>query len=237
MIEKNLLPFISNEDLYEQVKRVLSVAEAATSEAEEKLHKNVIDPFSALFDASYQGVSFEQWLKQEQSRQIQKTFQNAIGTFHQSILGAMPGWKDLKTGSIVDIVNSERKIIAEIKNKYNTTKGNHKSAIYTNLHKLINKEYSGCTAYYVEIIPKGGKMYDKSFTPSDNNLHSQKRADSHIRIIDGRSFYALASGYPDAIEQLYTALPQVIQDILQKPDSSLLKKEELAELFSKAYSR
>ena len=114
MIEKNLLPFISNEDLYEQVKRVLDVAAVATTEAEEKLYKNVIDPFSALFDASYQGVSFEQWLKQEQSRQIQKTFQNAIGTFHQSILGAMFGWKDLKTGSIVDIVNTERKIIAEI---------------------------------------------------------------------------------------------------------------------------
>lgn len=91
MKQTDLLPFISNKDLYEQVAVVLRVAEKATIGAEQKLYKNVIDPFSALFDASYQGISFDQWLKQEQSRQIQKTFQNAIGTFHQAILGSMPG--------------------------------------------------------------------------------------------------------------------------------------------------
>lgn len=137
----------------------------------------------------------------------------------------------------MDVVNTDRKIIAEIKNKYNTTKGNHKSAIYTNLHKLIHNEYSGYTSYYVEIIPQGGKLYDKSFTPSDNNLHTQKRINSHIRIIDGRSFYALASGYPDALEQLYAVLPQVIQDILKDPNKILLKKEELEKLFLRAYSK
>ena len=43
-------------------------------------------------------------------------------------------------------------IIADIKNKFNTTKGNHKVNIYDDLDKILNspefKEYAG---YYIEL--------------------------------------------------------------------------------------
>lgn len=94
------------------------------------------------------------WLKQEEARLVQKTLQNLVGNFHQEILGHMDGWTNLRTGSVVDLLNSEQKIIAEVKNKYNTTKGNHKKVIYDDLHSLIRTEFPGYTGYYVEIIPK-----------------------------------------------------------------------------------
>jgi len=47
------------------------------------------------------------------------------------------------------------KIIAEIKNKYNTTKGADKKTLYDNLELALLNKYKGYTGYYVEIIPKG----------------------------------------------------------------------------------
>lgn len=236
MKEKNLLPFIDNSELYKHVEAVLAVARVAKETSEKNLSSNVIDPFSALFDVSCQGISFADWMKQEKSRQIQKTLQNAIGIFHQSIIGSMHGWTNLNTGEVADVVNTEKKIIAEIKNKYNTTKGNHKIKIYDDLKSLVGGEYKGYISYYVEIIPKGKKAYDVTFAPSDNKKHKRKPAHRNIRVIDGRSFYALATGYPDALKDLYLALPQVIADIQGRSSGRDASEQgELQRLFDMAF--
>lgn len=214
MAEKQLLPFISDKKLFEQVARVLEVAKVSSSEAEEKLFANTIDPFSALFDAMCQGISLEQWMEQEKARQTQKTLQNALGEFHQEILGSFPGWTSLGKGNVFDLKNDKMKIIAEVKNKYNTTKGNHKVAIYDDLSGQLKNNYKGYTAYYVEIIPKNKAVYDKPFVPSDNRTHKRRKARKDIRVIDGKSFYALAAGDPDAIKKFYGILPIVIKKLL-----------------------
>lgn len=236
MIKKELLPFIKNEDLYRHVETVLSVARIAKETSEKNLSSNVIDPFSALFDISCQEISFSVWMKQEKSRQIQKTLQNAIGNFHQSIIGSMYGWTNLNTGEVADVVNEEKKIIAEIKNKYNTTKGNHKTKIYEDLMSLVNGKYKGYISYYVEIIPKGRKTYDIPFSPSDNKKHKRKSAHKNIRLIDGKSFYKLATGYPDALRELYMILPLVITEIQGRlPKLSHSDQNELERLFDLAF--
>lgn len=235
MGEKQLLSFIKNEDLYKHVETVINVAKSASAEAESNLYKNVIDPFSALFDASCQGLYLDQWIRQEKSRQTQKTLQNAIGDFHQNILGSMGGCLNLQAGAITDFCNKDKKIIAEIKNKYNTTKGNHKVAIYDDFKKLLRGDYAGYTAYYVEVIAQGHKIYDKAFAPSDNRTKARRTENKNIRIIDGRSFYALVSGEKDALEKLYLVLPKVIGDILG--DNAHIEEiaSEFKELFYKAY--
>lgn len=235
MEEKQLLSFIKNEDLYGHVEMVLNVEKTAVKETENKLYKNVIDPFSALFDASYQGLYFDQWINQEKSRQAQKTLQNAIGEFHQNILGSISGWKNLGTGSVTDLVNKDKKIIAEIKNKFNTTKGNHKTAIYEDFKNLLNKEYAGYVCYYVEIIPQAKKEYDKPFCPSDNRKGKRKPSNPKIRIIDGKSFYSLVSGEKNALEQLYLVLPKVIGDILGNYEHTLEIADGFENLFHRAY--
>jgi len=234
MDNKQWLPFIKDKDLIRHVKTVLVVAKNATTNAEEKLHNNVMDPFSALFDASNQGISLSEWIRQEKSRQIQKTLQNAIGEFHQNILGSMTGWVNLETGSVSDLCNKNKKIIAEVKNKYNTTKGNHKRAIYDDFKKLLKTDYHGYKAYYVEIIPSGKNIYDKPFTPPDNRTGKRRVINSKIRIIDGKTFYTLASGYPEALKQLYLALPMAIGKVLGKTIKKA-RTDEFLTLFEKAY--
>jgi hypothetical protein len=202
---------------------------------ERKFYKNSVDPFSALFDALWQDIPISEWVKQERSRQNQKTLQNALGDFHQSILGSSKGWQNLGRGKVFDVKNDKKKIIAEIKNKYNTTKGNHKIAIYDDLKRQLKGAYKGYTAYYVEIIPRNKKTYNKPFEPSDNNTHQRRSANKSIRVIDGKSFYALATGDKDALEKLYSILPSVIAKTLGKKSAKLRKDNSFKDLFDRVY--
>lgn len=208
------LSFISDAALHTAVTHLLEIATKARAKADKDFERNVIDPFAVLFEMSGFKADEAAWLAGEKNRQAQKSLQNHVGTFHQAILGMMQGWQDLGTGSVVDAVCPDKKIIAEIKNKHNTVKGSDKVKVYDQMETLVmtkGHQYKDFTAYYVEIIPKSGLRYDKEFTPPDSAKGQPRRANPLIRQIDGYSFYALATGVPDALEQLFTALPDVIE--------------------------
>ena len=222
------LKFISDKDLIAAVDRVVRIIETAEHNSVINLHKNVIDPFSALFDGVTHSIVYKQWLEQEKARQLQKTMQNAIGDFHQQILGSIPGWTNLGVGGGLDIVNKEMKIIAEVKNKYNTTKGNHKAEIYDAIKsKLKTEEYSNFVGCYVEIISQGKNKYDKPYTPSDNKTKKRRPNNEKIRVIDGISFYALATGRKHALQELFEVLPSILADKYKHK----LSKEEALQYF------
>jgi len=230
------LNFISDKELIEAVGKVVKVIDSAENNATKSLYKNVVDPFSALFHGVTHAITYNEWIEQEKARQVQKTMQNAIGDFHQEVLGNVVGWKNLGKGGGLDVVNENKKIIAEVKNKFNTTKGNHKVEIYDSIKsKLKNKEYSGFIGYYVEVIPQAKKKYDKPFTPSDNKTKKSRISDKNIRVINGVSFYALATGRQKALQELFEALPHVLVDSFK---FKLKKKEALKylELFHRAFS-
>lgn len=225
-----LLPFISNEDLIRITTPLVKSVERTAEDEERILFQNTIDPFSALFDAANQNISLAEWLKQEKSRQVQKTLQNKIGIFHQEILGAMPGWVSLPIGGIIDVKNEEKRIVAEIKNKHNTTNSSSAEALYNHLENVLADTYQNYIAYHVQIIPSLRKSYDKPYIPGKKTLNER------IRLIDGKSFYALASGYPDALKLLYMALPKVIGDILEQSTDNVTKDNLFIGLFEKAYT-
>jgi hypothetical protein len=207
------LDWIDDEELEIQVSQLLSIAKAAQENANEDFGKNVIDPFSAIFEMSGFGIDYETWLKSETTRQAQKTLQNHIGDFHQNILGYSKGWIDMKVGSVVDLVSTENKIIAEVKNKYNTISGGKLSDLYTSLEGLISPKssiYKGYTAYYVTIIPKSHKRFNIPFTPSIKEKGERCPVNENIRQIDGASFYSLVTGTDEALESLFDVLPEVI---------------------------
>lgn len=235
MSKKRLLSYISNEDLYKCVKAVVDPIQEAVKEKEKTLYKNVIDPFSAVFDSIINEMPLTQWIAAEKSRQIQKTLQNKIGIFHQSLIGKIEGWEDLGTGEVVDLRNKDRKIIAEIKNKFNTTKGNHKIAIYDDLENRLKGYDRNWTAYYVEIIRKSKTSYCRPFTPSDNKTHQKREENSQIKVIDGESFYSLATGSKTALVDLYKVLPSVIREIVGCT-IEIEKDKVYQELFKKAYN-
>ncbi|ODP97990.1 hypothetical protein BGL48_00730 [Salinivibrio sp. SS3] len=209
------LSFISDTELVALVSEVLNKGMNAknTVKEESRFNKNVIDPFTTLFDASISGFDHETWKESEATRQYQKTLTNSVGMLHQNLLGHSEGWVNLGVGSEVDLKNDERKIIAEIKNKHNTLTGGKLANQYHNLVSKISQKssyYSGYTAYFVNIVPRKPERLDIPFVPSDPTTGSKVPSNPDVRIIDGASFYALVTGDDDALEKLYSALPDVI---------------------------
>ncbi len=185
-----------------------------TKDSNLDIRKNTLDIFSASIDSAIRGISLQEWESQERQRQIQKTLQNQIGELHQKVLGTLEGVSDLGVSQVVDLEGNG--FIAEVKNKHNTTKGNHKIAIYDDLaDRLANKD-ENTIAYYVEILPVNGKSYDKPFVPSDNRTRNRRKENPRIRQIDGQSFYTKITGNPNSLNELYWLLPDIINEILRE---------------------
>jgi len=241
MYEKqSLLPYLDDEIFLKFVEEVLRVGFAALEKVEKNFHKNVIDPFAMLFEAGSFNLDKQHWIINEKARQAQKTLSNEVGLFHQKIIGSLTGWHDLEQSEVVDVLNTEKRIIAEIKNKYNTIKASDQIRLYKTFKNLVllkGGKYRGYTSYYVEIIPKKPERYNVIFAPSDNTTGSRAPEHELIRRIDGASFYALATGQADALTQLYDALPQAIDICLQRQKRRTSKIDRIAfrEYFIKAY--
>lgn len=180
------------------------------------IYRNTLDPFSAVLDAKLLNKDIQSWVDDvEVPRQDQKTIQNAVGALHQEIIGTVDGWEDLGTGGVVDVKNNSKKIIAEIKNKHNTVNSDSALGVYDSLESVI-KDRPGYTGYFAQILPKNGKSYDKEFTPSDKKTSTTRPFNPDIRVIDGKSFYALVTGEDDALEQLYNEFPVLVDEILEE---------------------
>lgn len=221
--------------IYGSVKRVYF---AQTADLD--LYRNTLDCFSAAIDSLIQGITLDEWMVQEKERQVQKTKQNAIGSLHEDVIGSIKGVANLPVGNLIDVVSDEKKLVAEIKNKHNTTKGNHRVAIYHDLVQAV-AERPGYTGYYVEILPAGANQYDKPFVPSDNKTGERLSARNDIRVIDGKSFYALLTGNDDALSELYRELPILVSEIIKEEfgveldSSNVIDSKTFIFNFEKAY--
>ena len=121
------VPYISDEIFLPIVQNLIDVNQAKVREAQENLHSTPIDPFSATFNTAGQAITVEQWLRGRIIPKAEKSFQNQVGYFHEKIIQSITGWEPAP--EVIDAVNREQQLLAEIKNRYNTTKGNHKVAI------------------------------------------------------------------------------------------------------------
>ena len=215
------LSFIDDTTFTSLVSKTLEHGHDAKKKVASNFDRNVIDPFSILWEMSAFDSNFDAWYKMEVSRQAQKTLSNHVGMFHQNFLGSINGWQNLGVGQMVDLVNTEKKIIAEVKNKHNTVTGGKLVDLYNELRDLVmpnGQTYKGYTAYYVEIIPKKPIRTDTVFTPPDKKTSTKCPSNEKIRKIDGASFYTLVTGVEDALEQVFNALPKVIKDLYPQFD-------------------
>lgn len=232
------LTWIDDKNLNEEVRILLKIANESQKKAEKEFGKNVIDPFSAIFEISGFEVDYSKWIENETTRQAQKTLQNHIGDFHQNILGYSKGWNNMKVGSVIDLFSAENGIIAEVKNKYNTISGGKLSDLYYSLDSLVSPKssiYKGFTAYYVAVIPKKRGRYNKPFTPSDKGKGAKCPINENIREIDGASFYSLVTGDDFALENLFDVLPDVIYEC-SDGKFKIKDKGKLKAFFNSAFS-
>jgi len=231
--------WIADEDFKLVTASLIDSVENGIKKSNENLTRNVIDPFTLLFEMSLFQLSGDDWKENEVHRQAQKALTNAVGNFHQKLLGRLTGWQDLGTENQVDLCNAQKRIIAEVKNKFNTLNAGGLVKLYDTLNTLVSKKesmFKGYVSYYVEIIPKNGIRFDECFTPSNSSTGTKCNENPLVRRIDGASFYALATGVEDALKQMFMVLPGVIRDI--KPEYMVSPEDWgfIENFFNHAYS-
>ena len=181
--------WIADSDFERAVTRLQSRAKKSFDNAETRRVRNVVDPFLTLVIASTFDISDldELGSAQRLASAIQGT-SNAMGEFHQGILGSVPGWVDHDAG--YDLECEDRNIIVQIKNKWNTMNADNKRIVVDDLEVALRQKSGDWTAYVVQVIPRKPERY-------------QKELERNIIETDGATFYHIATGYPNAIHELF----------------------------------
>lgn len=174
----------------------------------EKFYSNKIDPIKFVFDMKFNNIQPKEYIDLEILLQNDKTISNAIGLFHQNMLGGISGFENMGTGNGCDIKKMDNTIYAEVKNKHNTMNSSSAEATYQKLQNVAN-EHPNATCYLVEIIAK--KSQDMLWAATLNN---QYYCHSRIRKISADKFYALATGIENAFKELCQVLPRATNDYL-----------------------
>ncbi len=237
-IDKNktssIYDYISEKDLNDEVYKVVSklreIKNNFNKKKDKELWKNNLDVFSAIFLLKDKDIKFKDWISSEEIRQIEKSFQNYIGLFHQGIAGKIKGCKRLVKP--LDFKCDGKKIVAEIKNKENTVNKNSAKGAYDDLRNFIkkkkNKDY---TAYIVMIIPTTpGNSFDREFKPKGKPLNKK------IRKITGNKFYELLTGEKNFLRMLYNEVALLLHNKIENDDYlSFTKQKEFDSFFKKSF--
>ena len=199
------LGFISDKDIFEHVRN--TVLKYRVWIDLKQFNQNVIDPIKLTFDAKVYGKSFEQIIESECIRQIDKANTNHIGYFHQNIFRyAGNGWEVPTKG--FDVVNKEKHIFCELKNKHNTMNDASSQKTYMKMQaKLLEDDKAVCML--VETIAKksGNEVWHARV---DGKVYNHQR----IRRVSMDKFYEIVFGDSTAFFRLCRVLPSILDDVV-----------------------
>lgn len=204
----NYLTYISDKHLLSCIENLHnSYLVAKNNISKKKFYSSKIDTIKLTFDAKFNELDEETLIKTEIARQIDKSINNAIGTFHEQILGGINGYE---RGSLsgYDIKATDNSLFADIKNKYNTMNSSSSESLYQKLQKFA-QNYPNSKCYWVQIWATNS-FNEKWFGTINGSNYNQDR----VYKISGDQFYALLSGNQNALFELYQILPKAIEDYL-----------------------
>ena len=187
-----MISWISKSDLDREVELLRARAADALMDAETRRVRNVVDPFLSLLIATTFEIRDPVTLADTQRAEAaMRGMGSALGDFHQGVLGAVDGWNDHDAG--YDLECTSRRIVAEVKNKWNTMNSSNRRAVLTDLETAARQKIGAWTAYLVLVIPKSPIRYEENL---GNNVIET----------DGASFYHTVTGMPNAIHDLLNYL-------------------------------
>jgi len=210
-MSNNYLSFMTDEHLFSCIEDLYSKYIEIQQEMDlNSFYRNKVDPIKFYFDMKFNdSQTIEDYLKFEIIRQNDKTINNAIGDFHQNLIGGLPGLINLGVGNGCDIRNENYTIWAEIKNKHNTMNSSSQESTFQKLAHFADK-YPNSTCYLIEIIAKKSQniLWKGKF---NGTYYSHDR----VRRISVDQFYYLVTGIPDAFKQLCLTLPKATNEFLE----------------------
>jgi hypothetical protein len=206
--------FISDDHLLECIGNLhKAYLKAKNNITKKKFYSNKVDTIKLTFDAKFNDIDEESLIQSEILRQIDKSINNSIGTFHEQILGGIKGFE---AGNLsgYDIKAKDDTLFADIKNKHNTMNSSAAEALFQKLARYAN-DYKKAKCYWVQILAKGSLCELWS-----GDINGKEYSHSRVYKISGDQFYALLSGQDDAMFQLYKVLPIAIKDYLKSAEKS-----------------
>lgn len=214
--------FITDEHLLNCIENLhKAYLRAKNNISKKSFYTNKVDTIKLTFDSKFNDIDEDDLIQSEILRQIDKSINNSIGTFHEQILGGIEGF-EVGNLSGFDIKASDDTLFADIKNKHNTMNSSSAEALFQKLARYAD-DYKKAKCYWVQILAKS------SFNEHwKGEINGKEYSHSRVFKISGDQFYALLSGEETALFQLYKALPKAINDYLKSIEKDDNKKENSA---------
>jgi hypothetical protein len=184
---------------------------AKNNVSKKSFYTNKVDTIKLTFDSKFNDIDEESLIQSEILRQIDKSINNSIGTFHEQILGGIEGF-EMGNLSGYDVKATDDSLFAdiildELPSKYEEFAFN-KLAEKANLAK--------CSMCYLVELNSENSFCEKFIISKSESTISHKR----VFKISGDKFYALLSGRQNALSEIYEAIPFVIDDYLESESYS-----------------
>lgn len=209
MAQNKYVNFISDEYFLRCIANLhKAYVKAKNNVSKKDFYSNKIDTIKLTFDSKFNGIDEEKLIKSEILRQIDKSSNSSIGTFHEQILGGIKGFEVGKLSGF-DVKANDDTLFADIKNKHNTMNSSSAEALFQKLARYADT-YKKAKCYWVQILAKS------SFCePWKGEINGKEYSHSRVYKISGDQFYALLSKEENALFNLYKALPIATNDYLK----------------------
>ena len=191
-------------------------------------NKNIVDPIKFAFDKALFGISWQDLIDNEITRQRDKTNNNYIGYFHQHIFqymdkcsvppnGKEGGWDVIyknSDGVYVGYGDDKKELVhtiyVEMKNKHNTMNSASSEKTYKKMQQQLLDD-DDCACFLVEAIAKTSQdiKWEISFDGKEH-LHNK------IRRVSMDQFYSIVTGQSDAFYKVCMALPGMIKEVMDE---------------------
>ena len=220
-MRKYNLGFIADEDIFIHVKETVQRYSASINLKE--FNKNIVDPIKLTFDAKVYGRTMEEVVASECIRQMDKSNNNHIGYFHQNLFKyAGNGWSVPTEG--FDVVNEEKHIFVEMKNKHNTMNSAAAQKTYMKMQNKIIRD-SRATCMLVEVIATHSQ--NKTWIAT---VDKERFDNEHIRRVSIDKFYEIVFDDSLAFAKLCKILPLILDDVIKELGSATNQNTVFAEL-------
>lgn len=220
------LDFISESDFENHVRKTIeNYRESLKTMTLKDFNKNIIDPVKFAFDKALYGISWQELINNEITRQRDKTNNNYIGYFHQHIFkymekctvppnGKNGGWDVIfkNPAGLYFAPNKEsdelvHTIYVEMKNNHNTMNSSSAERTYKKMQQQLCND-DDCACYLVEAIAN-----DSQNIIWETSVDKQKVHHKRIRRVSIDQFYCIVTGQSDAFYKVCMKLPEVIAKV------------------------
>lgn len=196
--------FISDEHFLDCVANLHNAyLKAKNNISKKNFYSNKVDTIKLTFDAKFNEIDEEDLIQAEILRQIDKSINNSIGTFHEQILGGIKGF-EVGNLSGFDVKASDDSLFGIF--QFDKIPLNFEDAIFEKLAKQAN-------------VFKNANCYLIDFTTSESfiekiSIVSEESSVSHKRVfkISADQFYEMVTNEPLAFYNLSKKIEIAIND-------------------------